>query len=365
MLSNQMRGRAIRIDKNNPDKVSNIWHLATVDVPDKNDYPIFGIVSDIDIENLRLYTYDLDQLETRFKGFEAPSYYGKHEIESGIERIMGSPNAMPLPEAARLKEKLTRIKNITAMLASDREQIRQWWKEALYLGYNHKNTKLSTGVKVPKMTTKTLLYTGYKYIIITFLTAAFFAYYLLMQIFPPVFFTILMLLVSAIFFGVIGVKYLRTGTVEGVLKQIAIALLETMSSQGIIKSSVKNVGLHVTEDNGMFFVSCCNLPTEENNMFIQSLQELLDPVGNPRYLLVKHNKSLGKTKQTDYFSVPAVLSARRKSVDMFKKLWEKYIGECEVVYTRNLDGRKMLLKARKDAFSAWKREKSKRLSKWQ
>ena len=115
----------------------------------------------------------------------------------------------------------------------------------------------------------------------------------------------------------------------------------------------------------MFFVSCCNLPTEENNMFIQSLQELLDPVGNPRYLLVKHNKSLGKTKQTDYFSVPAVLSARRKSVDMFKKLWEKYIGECEVVYTRNLDGRKMLLKARKDAFSAWKREKSKRLSKWQ
>ena len=365
MLSNQMRGRAIRIDKNNPDKVSNIWHLATVDVPDKNDYPTFGIVSDIDIDNLRLYTYDLDQLETRFKGFEAPSYYGKHEIESGIERIMGSPNAMPLPEAARLKEKLTRIKNITAMLASDREQIRQWWKEALYLGYNHKNTRLSTGVKVPKKTTKTLLYTGYKYIIITFLTAAFFAYYLLMQIFPTVFSTILMLLVSAIFFGIIGIKYLRTGTVEGVLKQISIALLETMSSQGIIKSSVKNVGLHVTEDNGMFFVSCCNLPTEENNMFIQSLQELLDPVGNPRYLLVKHNKSLGKTKQTDYFSVPVVLSARRKSVDMFKKLWEKYIGECEVVYTRNLDGRKMLLKARKDAFSAWKREKSKRLSKWQ
>ena len=28
MLSNQMRGRAIRIDKNNPDKVANIWHLS-------------------------------------------------------------------------------------------------------------------------------------------------------------------------------------------------------------------------------------------------------------------------------------------------------------------------------------------------
>ncbi len=31
MLSNQMRGRAIRIDQNVPDKVSNIWHLATIE----------------------------------------------------------------------------------------------------------------------------------------------------------------------------------------------------------------------------------------------------------------------------------------------------------------------------------------------
>ena len=31
MLSNQMRGRAIRIDPERPDKVANIWHLATVE----------------------------------------------------------------------------------------------------------------------------------------------------------------------------------------------------------------------------------------------------------------------------------------------------------------------------------------------
>jgi superfamily II DNA or RNA helicase len=30
MLSNQMRGRAIRIDKKNPGKISNIWHLASI-----------------------------------------------------------------------------------------------------------------------------------------------------------------------------------------------------------------------------------------------------------------------------------------------------------------------------------------------
>ena len=367
MLSNQMRGRAIRIDKNNPDKVSNIWHLATVDVPDKNDYPTFGIVSDIDIENLRLYTYDLDQLETRFKGFEAPSYYGKHEIESGIERIMGSPNAMPLPEAARLKEKLTRIKNITAMLASDREQIRQWWKNALYPGYGNRPMNLSTGVQAPKMTTKSLLFTGYKYMFITFLTVVFLLFYYLGNtiIFLPPVFIFIALLTVILCVGIMVVKFIRTGTVEGVLKQIAITILETMSSQDLLKSSIKNVGLHVMEDHGRFFVSCSNLPAAENNLFIQALQELLDPVENPRYLLVKHGSFWGKVRQTDYFAIPSILSAKRKSVEMFKQLWEKYIGKCEVVYTRNLEGRKLLLKARREASSAWKREKSKRLSKWQ
>ena len=367
MLSNQMRGRAIRIDKNNPDKVSNIWHLATVDVPDKNDYPTFGIVSEIDIENLRLYTYDLDQLETRFKGFEAPSYYGKHEIESGIERIMGSPNAMPLPEAARLKEKLTRIKNITAMLASDREQIRQWWKDALYPGYGNRPMNLSNGVQVPKMTTKSLLFTGYKYMFITFLTVVFLLFYYLGNtiIFLPPVFIFIALLTVILCVGIMVVKFIRTGTVEGVLKQIAITILETMSSQDLLKSSIKNVGLHVMEDHGRFFVSCSNLPAAENNLFIQALQELLDPVENPRYLLVKHGSFWGKVRQTDYFAIPSILSAKRKSVEMFKQLWEKYIGKCEVVYTRNLEGRKLLLKARREASSAIKRRRSERLSKWQ
>ena len=41
------------------------------------------------------------------------------------------------------------------------------------------------------------------------------------------------------------------------------------------------------------------------------------------------------------------------------------LGGCEIVYTRNLNGRKLLLKARKYASSSMKRMFSKRLSKWQ
>ena len=102
MLSNQMRGRAIRIDKNHPDKVSNIWHLATYD-------PKFGN-----------YSYDLTQLATRFEGYEAPSYSGNHEIVSGIERVL-MPNPLGVPET-----------NIA--LAKNRDLTRRWWKDALFTG---------------------------------------------------------------------------------------------------------------------------------------------------------------------------------------------------------------------------------------
>ncbi len=365
MLSNQMRGRAIRIDKDHPDKVSNIWHLASIDFPEKEDSSLLGTFSDNDMENICLYTYDLIQLSARFQGFEAPGYYGKHEITSGIERILEAPSANPMIEMP-LKNKVKSLEDLTKKLAPNREQTRQWWKDALYLGYGRiRQRSLSTGVQTPKMTTRFLMYKGYKFIVSSFLATVLVTYLILLRAFPPLHLSVLAAAVVVIFFGVVGMKYLKTGTVEGVLKQVAITVLETLSSQGLIKTSIKNVGLHVSEADGALFVCCSNLPAQENNLFIQSLQEFLDPVDNPRYLLVKQDKIFGKIRQTDYFSVPAILTAKKSGVETFKQLWENHIGECEIVYTRNLEGRKLLLKARKEASSAISRRKSKRLSKWQ
>jgi membrane-bound lytic murein transglycosylase MltF len=107
------------------------------------------------------------------------------------------------------------------------------------------------------------------------------------------------------------------------------------------------------------------LSTEENKLFIKCLQEFLNPVENPRYLLIKYDKFLSTIKQEDYFSIPAILSANKSAISTFKSLWNKYVGECEIIYTRNTQGRMKLLMARKNAFSSMQREKTKRLSKWQ
>ena len=328
MLSNQMRGRAIRIDRNHPDKVSNIWHLATYD-------PKFGN-----------YSYDLTQLATRFEGYEAPSYSGNHEIVSGIERVL-MPNPLGVPET-----------NIA--LAKNRDLTRRWWKDALFTGYgNTPPIGLSTGVQAEALTVRSLRYTGYMYYIWLLLPLAVFLFYLPNPVRGIV------IAVIALLLGIIVWHFCRTGTVEGVMKQIAIVILETLSDQGLIKTSIKQVGLKVHDEKGELFVSCANLPADENNLFIQSLQEFLDPVENPRYLLVRHTRFLKKIRQTDYFAIPSAISPNKKGVEIFKGLWKLYIGDCDIIYTRSAEGRRVLLKARKYAFSAVKKKASKRLSKWQ
>jgi hypothetical protein len=171
--------------------------------------------------------------------------------------------------------------------------------------------------------------------------------------------------VLALLVGFIAVNFCRTGTVTGVMKQVAIVILESLSDQGLIKTSIKQVGLKVYEEKGELFVSCANLPADENNLFIQSLQEFLDPVENPRYLLVRHSRFLKWIRQTDYFAIPSAISPNKKGVEVFKGLWKLYIGDCDIIYTRCAEGRRVLLKARKYAFSAIKKKASKRLSKWQ
>ena len=75
MLSNQMRGRAIRIDKNNPNKVANIWHLASIKI--LNTFELIksiipqSTIGDGEADDNELY--DFGKLCGRFEGYEAPS----------------------------------------------------------------------------------------------------------------------------------------------------------------------------------------------------------------------------------------------------------------------------------------------------
>lgn len=57
MLSNQMRGRAIRSDSSNPDKTSNIWHLVCILPPkDGKEYETGAYSEDYQMLSRRMLT---------------------------------------------------------------------------------------------------------------------------------------------------------------------------------------------------------------------------------------------------------------------------------------------------------------------
>jgi membrane-bound lytic murein transglycosylase MltF len=144
--------------------------------------------------------------------------------------------------------------------------------------------------------------------------------------------------------------------------------LETLSATGKIKTSLYHVSLRADMDktNGTVFFSADNLPPEENNLLISCLIEFLNPIENPRYIFIRKDKLFNSIDTTDYHSVPAVISVNKNSILIFQKLWQKYIGNCDVIYTRSALGRKELLKARRCSYSDLARSnKARKLSRFE
>lgn len=378
ILSNQMRGRAIRIDKNNPDKVSNIWHLASVKIPEIKDYLDAAVGTNVSIDEQSdifdaagANLYDLKQLEKRFEGFEAPSYSDKNEIVSGIDRILGQEIYVQAKIAGENAFINTNTKSLK--MAADREGTRRKWLKALANSDgreygNYTGSGMTTGVNVPKMSVNSLAYTSLKALYMEF-CMVFLVMNVVLFCYTTVYYVYL-LSVSIFAFIVVSCwflfKYIRTGTPSAMMQQIAYVMLDTAYELGFVNSGTANKGIRVGiyESLGTLYVSYYGLPVEDNNFLIKCLQEFLNPIENPRYILISRKRNF-IISQVDYFSLPSAFSSRKKDVEIFETFWKKFIGKCEIIYARNYDGRRILLKARQNAFSGMKREKSKRLSKWQ
>ena len=106
VLSNQMRGRAIRIHKEYPKKTSNIWHLVTIDNAAKDGGS------------------DLKLLKRRFGAFIGPNHSGMAYLSNDFDRML----SLPFIETA---EKLKNAQQQIRLLARGREGLRQRWEEAL------------------------------------------------------------------------------------------------------------------------------------------------------------------------------------------------------------------------------------------
>jgi hypothetical protein len=112
MLSNQMRGRAIRADPEAPAKVANIWHLVAVEPPAAGQPEWWEVPPG----------HDFRTVARRFEGFFGPSY-SSGVIASGIERV--DTLVPPFDQAG-----IEGLNRDTLARAEDRPAVAAAWRQA-------------------------------------------------------------------------------------------------------------------------------------------------------------------------------------------------------------------------------------------
>ena len=356
VLSNQMRGRAIRSDRNNPNKTGNIWHLVCVDhtAQDGGD--------------------DIQLLRRRFKSFVGVTNNEEISIENGINRLN-------LPEIFD-KSGIEKYNFNIIQLAGQRELLKKKWKDALLNG-----VALTEEIKVPFPEDKD--YKGlksfyYNKTIANLFTALGFSLLGYLQGILEGFgrsarnihsmkdlflFLIIVGIAGVVFFGRQTYKtfrlFVKYRDISKDVQQIGEALLESLVKIGAIQTEYSKLFVKSSVDS--FGAIYCHLDggtTFEKSTFIKALQEILAIINNPRYLIIRKSLFLKVISQKDYHSVPELIGQNKRSAEYFERQWSRFVGSCELIYTRTIEGRKILLKSRINTLSSEFEEKTERINKW-
>ncbi len=333
--SNQMRGRAIRVDSDNPGKTGNIWHLACID-------PTMGNGG-----------RDMEKLKRRFESFSGVSARGVTYIENGIERL-----ELPIDYGANLD--LERLNRESLALAVARSALKGRWFEAIAKGsILLREVKLPYLGKLPYQETKKLRWgNASKYLFLEIITGIglFFPEFLAKHIDTlfgkGIFQFIYMLLVGlALTFAVKTYKAIRLYIVFGdtykKTKKIARAILAMGYAQHHFHTAREQVSIVAEQQGkGVFVCYLKGASNAESSVFVNLLAEVLAPIENPRYLMEYRHWIKRYWGMRNYYVVPALFGKRKSDAQQFHGYWKEHVNDSKLVYTRTVLGRKLLLKAR-------------------
>lgn len=372
MLSNQMRGRAIRIDPRAPNKVANIWHLVSVDIEtvlEKLEKKLTGQTKrrqyfDPFDEIKQDLGNDLRMLRRRFRAFEGLSHDEPIVIENGFKRL-------GLSKAKWDEEGVKQTSQKMLARAIDRESLPDLWEQAL----EGKSPKPGMREKVESnhVPNSFAFADTIKYLALEALLGGFVWGTSVLQGSDRDSNALLLLGLSLVIAMVYAAPKLlkalylliRNGSIEGSMKQVGWAVIKTLQYMELIKTNPRNLKIETASDKmGVAYCRIDGATNIEKRHFLEAMKEVLGPIENPRYLLVRRSH-LGNISRIDYHSVPRAVGKSKKHASFFHKKWNRYVGEAELAYTRTVEGRSTLLKARTRALSSAFVKKADRISVWE
>lgn len=340
MLSNQMRGRAIRVWPDNPNKTSNIWHLVSINLSPRKWLETQDDKEKYD-ETLELQLYalspDLDLLDRRMTQFLG-LHYQEPTIESGIDRL-------DLNQITFSRKGLEKLNQKAITLSQKREELKDRWQEALPL---YEEMEVVTQVEVDKQFLplaylndwmKALLIS--QALAVTYFIIDLGRYLIVGKPFAqslPI--LLLALLILAVFWG----RYFIYKSPYKRLEIFGKAIQQALLDSGQIET--KESAPRVAKDSKRAIYNAIYLKgasMREKEIFAQAMTEFFAPIENQRYIL----KSCHKVKdQTEFFAVPSMFEKRKTDAESFLRHIQRSVGKYDLIYTRSVQGRPILLEAR-------------------
>ncbi|WP_410537184.1 DEAD/DEAH box helicase family protein [Streptococcus salivarius] len=340
MLSNQMRGRAIRVWSDNPNKTSNIWHLVSINLSPKKWIEIQNAEEKYD-ETLELQLYglspDLDLLERRMTQFLG-LHYQEPTIESGIDRL-------DLNQITFSQKGLEKLNQNAITLSQKRQELKDRWQEALPL---NEEMEVANEVEVDKQFLPLAYLNDWKKALLLFqaLVVSFNIYdaskYVIGGSLSNFNLTILLLAVIAL--AIVWGRYAIYKSPYKRLEVFGEAIHQALLDAGQIET--KESAPRVVRDSKQALYNAIYLKgasMKEKEIFAQAITEFFAPIENQRYILKASRKVVD---QTEYFAVPSMFERRKDDATAFLERIQKSVGKYDLIYTRSAQGRPILLEAR-------------------
>ncbi len=340
MLSNQMRGRAIRVWPDNPNKTSSIWHLVSINLSPKKWFEIQNAEEKYD-ETLELQLYglspDLDLLDRRMTQFLG-LHYSELTIESGIDRL-------ELNQITFSQKGLEKLNQNAITLSQKRQELKDRWQEALPL---NEEMEVANEVEVDKQFLPLAYLNDWMKALL--ISQAFAATYFIIDlgryliVGKPFNQSLPILLIALLLLAVFWGRYFIYKSPYKCLEIFGKAIHQALLDSDQIET--KESAPRVVKDSKQAIYNAIYLKgasMREKEIFAQALTEFFAPIENQRYIL----KSCHKVKdQTEFFAVPSMFEKRKADAESFLQHIQKSVGKYNLIYTRSIQGRPILLEAR-------------------
>jgi hypothetical protein len=341
-----MRGRAIRTYKLNPNKTANIWHLVTLE-PEYifEENVVKKIALKMQEDKKHINSCDYNTLCRRFDCFVGPNYE-TDEIESGIERITYIKDPYT-------KNHIEEINNMMFKRSKQRDKLSNTWNDSIVV-----SSKIIIENKVPKeCKVPTFTYVNIFGLILAASIQSGFAAGLgsLSRLTANpntnLLIVILVIIIMGLllyFMGKIIAFIVKNSSPKKSIQGLSKAVLNTLKDIDLIHDGAR---LNIMSDDLdlSISVSIKNATIHEQNIFNESIKELLSPIENPRYIIIKKN-TIGKYNFKYSFACPTIIAKGDHGPEILNNHLKNIMGNMEAKYVYYDFGRKLILQCKKKSF---------------